>query len=110
MATVKRDDDHSHDHLKQDLPAFLIACNFAKRLKTPKGLTPYEYICKIQTNDPGHVNVNSFQHSVGLNIEEGARKYPLTGPFEPGCRVFQASLPPSASPLTASIASLQPTN
>jgi|GEM_PF-1854495 len=109
-ATVKRYHDHSHDDLKQHLPVFLIACNFAKRLETLKKLTLYEYICTIWTNDPGHVNVNSFQHNAGLNIEEGARKYPLTGPFEPGCQVFQASLLPSASPLTASIASLQPTN
>lgn len=46
-ATVKRYHDGSHDELKQHLQAFLMAYNFAKRLKTLKGLTPYEYICKI---------------------------------------------------------------
>jgi hypothetical protein len=46
-ATVKRYYYQSHDHLKQHLHTFLTAYNFAKRLKTPKGLTPYEYICKI---------------------------------------------------------------
>jgi transposase InsO family protein len=51
-ATVKRYYYQSHDHLKQHLHAFLMADNFAKRLKTLKGLTPYEYICKIWTNEP----------------------------------------------------------
>lgn len=67
-ATVKRDYYQSHDHLKQHLHAFLMACNFAKRLKPLKGLTPYEYICKIWTNEPDRFNVNPSQHNVGLNI------------------------------------------
>ncbi|HEY4848492.1 MAG TPA: IS481 family transposase, partial [Methylocella sp.] len=46
---------------------FLMAYNFAKRLKTLKGLTPYEYICKIWTIQPKHFTINPFQHSVGLN-------------------------------------------
>ncbi|MGH6835899.1 MAG: IS481 family transposase, partial [Methylocella sp.] len=41
--------------------------NFAKRLKTLKGLTPYEYICKIWTNEPDRFKVDPFQHNVGLN-------------------------------------------
>ncbi|MEE9271888.1 MAG: IS481 family transposase, partial [Robiginitomaculum sp.] len=41
--------------------------NFAKRLKTLKGLTPYEYICKISTKEPQRFNVNPYQHTVGLN-------------------------------------------
>ena len=41
-ATVKRSYDQSHDHLKQHLHAFLMAYNFAKRLTTLNGLTPYE--------------------------------------------------------------------
>jgi hypothetical protein len=45
-ATVKRFYYPSHDHLKQPLHTFLMAYNFAKRLKTLKGLTPYEYSCK----------------------------------------------------------------
>lgn len=34
-----------HDQLRAHLDAY----NFAKRLKTLKGLTPYEQICKIWT-------------------------------------------------------------
>ena len=36
------------DHLK----IFLTAYNFAKRLKTLKGLTSYEFICKCWTEEP----------------------------------------------------------
>jgi hypothetical protein len=32
-----------HQHLKEHLYAFLTAYNFAKRLKTLRGLTPNEY-------------------------------------------------------------------
>jgi hypothetical protein len=66
-ATVKRYYYQSHDHLKQHLHTFLMAYNFAKRLKTLKGLTPYEYICKIWTSDPQRFSVNPLQHNVGLN-------------------------------------------
>ena len=45
-----------------------MAYNFAKRLKILKGLTPYEYICKIWISDPERFAINPFQHSVGLNI------------------------------------------
>jgi transposase InsO family protein len=66
-ATVKRYYYDSHDELKHHLQAFLMAYNFAKRLKTLKGLTPYEYICKIWTDDPDRFIINPHQHTVGLN-------------------------------------------
>jgi hypothetical protein len=53
---------------KQHLHTFLTAYNFAKRLKTLKGLTPYEYICKIWTTQPKRFTINPLQHNVGLNI------------------------------------------
>ena len=37
--------------LKEHLRLFLTAYNFAKRLKTLKGLTPYEYIIKCWQNE-----------------------------------------------------------
>ena len=67
-ATVKRYYYDSHDQLKAHLHSFLMAYNFARRLKTLKGLTPYEYICKIWTNEPDRFIVNPSQHIVGLNI------------------------------------------
>jgi transposase InsO family protein len=45
-ATVKKYYYQDHQHLKEHLYAFLMAHNFAKRLKTLRGLTPYEYICQ----------------------------------------------------------------
>jgi transposase InsO family protein len=45
-ATVKKYDYETHHHLKAHLHTFLMAYNFATRLKTLKGLTPYEHICK----------------------------------------------------------------
>ena len=51
-ATVKRYHYGSHDQLRSHLADFLDAYNFAGRLKTLSGLTPYEYICKIWTSEP----------------------------------------------------------
>ncbi|MXS81412.1 IS481 family transposase, partial [Nitrosomonas sp. GH22] len=45
----------------------VMAYNFAKRLKALKGLTPYEYICKIWKNEPDRFIFDPFQHTVGLN-------------------------------------------
>mgnify|MGYP001951238245 FL=1 len=51
-ATVKRYHYDSHDQLRTHLADFMAAYNFARRLKTLGGLTPYEYICKIWTSEP----------------------------------------------------------
>lgn len=54
-ATVLRYHYDSHDQLRGHLAAYLAAYNFAKRLKTLRGLTPHEYICKCWTEKPGSV-------------------------------------------------------
>jgi hypothetical protein len=36
--------------------------------KALKGLTVYEYICKIWTKEPERFRINSIHHKVGLNI------------------------------------------
>lgn len=46
-ATVKRFHYESHDLLRTHLADFTAAYNFAHRLKTLSGLTPYEHIAKI---------------------------------------------------------------
>ena len=51
-ATVKRFHYDSHDQLRGHLADFVAAYNFGRRLKTLKGLTPYEFICKLWTNEP----------------------------------------------------------
>jgi transposase InsO family protein len=67
-ATVKKYHYQSHHHLKEHLQAFLMAYNFAKRLKTLKGLTPYEYICRCWQKEPERFTVNPCHHTLGLNI------------------------------------------
>lgn len=66
-ATVKRYYYQSHDQLKTHLQTFLMAYNFARRLKTLQGLTPYEHVCKIWTKEPERFKINPAQHTVGLN-------------------------------------------
>jgi len=66
-ATVKRYHYGTHGQLRQHLHAFLMAYNFAKRLKTLRGLTPYEHICKVWTTQPNQFILNPLHHTVGLN-------------------------------------------
>jgi hypothetical protein len=51
-ATVQRFYYESHQQLRQHLADFVAAYNFGRRLKTLKGLTPFEYICKSWTFQP----------------------------------------------------------
>ena len=51
-ATVQRYHYDRHDQLEAHLADFINAYNYARRLKTLKGLTPYEYICKSWTKHP----------------------------------------------------------
>jgi transposase InsO family protein len=66
-ATVRRYHDDSHDQLRQHLSDFVTAYNFARRLKTLKGLTPYEFICKRWTLEPERFRLNPLHQMPGLN-------------------------------------------
>ena len=66
-ATVRRYHYDSHDQLRDHLATFLAAYNFAKRLKTLRGLTPHEYICKCWTENPDQFRLNPFHLKLGLN-------------------------------------------
>jgi hypothetical protein len=44
-ATARRYYYDSHGRLRQHLADVVSACNFTRRLKTLKGLAPYELIC-----------------------------------------------------------------
>ena len=48
----------SHAQLTAHLHEFINAYNYGRRLKTLPGLTPYEYICKCWTNDPGRYRLD----------------------------------------------------
>jgi len=67
-ATVKRFYYESHDQLRRHLADFISAYNFARRLKTLKGLTPYEFICKTWTSRPQRFKLNLIHQMLGLNI------------------------------------------
>ena len=66
-ATVQRYYYDRHDQLKAHLADFINAYNYARRLKTLKGLTPYEYICKSWTSQPERFKLNPLQKMPGLN-------------------------------------------
>src|SRR6056297_606663 len=66
-ATVKRYHYDSHDQLRTHLTDFMAAYNFARRLKTLGGLTPYEYICKVWTSEPDRFILNPIHQMPGLN-------------------------------------------
>ena len=67
-ATVKRFHYEKHDQLRQHLSDFIDAYNYARRLKTLRGLTPYEFICKCWTTDPQRFRINPHHQRPGPNI------------------------------------------
>jgi len=67
-ATVRRFHYESHGQLRAHLADFVNAYNFAKRLKTLRGLTPFEFISKQWIAEP-HRFLRSPDHlTAGLNI------------------------------------------
>jgi hypothetical protein len=66
-ATVKRYHYDRHQQLETHPTDFIAAYNFARRLKTLKGLTPYEFICKIWTKEPERFPLNPIHQMPGLN-------------------------------------------
>jgi transposase InsO family protein len=67
-ATVKRYHYESHEQLRQHLTDFVAAYNFGRRLKTLKGLTPYEAICKAWLAEPHRFTSNPIHQIPGPNI------------------------------------------
>jgi hypothetical protein len=66
-ATVKRYHYDDHNQFRNHLTDFVNAYNFARRLKTLKGLTPFEYVCKVWTEEPDRFRLNPTHQSPGLN-------------------------------------------
>ena len=65
-ATVKRCYYESQNQLEEHLDAFTAAYNFAKRLKTSKGLTPYEFVVKTWAEEPQRFHHNPNLFNMGL--------------------------------------------
>jgi transposase InsO family protein len=66
-ATVKRYHYDSHGQLEAHLNDFINAYNYGRRLKTLRGLTPYEYICKCWASQPERFTANPHHQSPGPN-------------------------------------------
>ena len=66
-ATVKRFHYDDHQQLTRHLSDFINAYNYGRRLKTLKGLTPYEFICKCWTKEPERFSLNPIHQMPGLN-------------------------------------------
>lgn len=65
-ATVKRYHYERHAELREHLKAFLLAYNFAKRLKTLGGLTPYEFVCAEWQKAPERFDRDPTHDTLGL--------------------------------------------
>ena len=66
-ATVNRFYDETHDQLRAHLADFVTAYDFARRLKTLKGLTPYEYVCEFWTKEPQRFTFDLLYPMPGLD-------------------------------------------
>ncbi len=66
-ATVKRYHYESHDDLRRHLQLFIDAYNHARRLKTLRGLTPYEHVCHVWTKEPDRFISDPYRHTPGPN-------------------------------------------
>jgi len=67
-AAVKRYFYETHGQLRAHLRDFVDAYNFARRLKTLRGLTPYEFIYNAWTSQPERFRISPLHRSLGLNI------------------------------------------
>ena len=66
-ATVRRYHYDTQAQLAAHMSVFLDAYNFARRLKTLAGLTPYEAICNAWTKDPDRFRLDPTHLMVGPN-------------------------------------------
>jgi hypothetical protein len=55
----------SHDQLRAHLQLFMDAYNHARRLKTLRGLTPYQFIYQAWTKEPDRFRLNPSHHIPG---------------------------------------------
>lgn len=66
-ATVQRYHYRSHQQLQSHLTDFIGAYNYARRLKTLRGLTPFEFVTKCWTEEPDQFRINPAHHTTGPN-------------------------------------------
>jgi transposase InsO family protein len=97
-ATVKRYHYGSHDELRHHLQLFVNAYNYGRRLKTLRGLTPYEFICKTWAEQPSRFTSD---RAYEVLTAEGSQEKLVRERSRPGSArsAFQAA---QAAPTTAS--------
>ena len=64
-ATVKRYHYETHEQLRAHLQLFVDAYNHARRLKTLRGLTPYEHVLQVWTKEPERFRLDPSHHIPG---------------------------------------------
>ena len=74
-ATVQRYHYDDHEQLRRHLEQFVNAYNFGRRLKTIKGLTPFEAVCRAWQHEPERFFSNPLHQMPGRPAS----------PQEPGC-------------------------
>jgi len=67
QAIGRRYHDGRHNQLSTHLADFVTACNYARRLKTLRGLTPYENVVKCWTEKPNRFKLDWCYHMLGPN-------------------------------------------
>ena len=75
-ATVSRYFYETHEQLSAHLDVFVTAYNFGRRLKSLRGVTPYEFICKCWTIEPDRSIVRSAPLSAGTEHLNSTRSVP----------------------------------
>ena len=88
-ATVKRYHYETHEQLRAHLQLFVDAYNHARRLKTLRGLTPYEHLLQAWTKEPERFRLDPSHHIPGPYSCDALRQ----GPRQPP-RQCQARSPP----------------
>jgi hypothetical protein len=66
-ATVRRYHYASHDEPRRHLQLFVGAYNYGRRLKTLRGLTPHEFVCKTWTEQPARFRLDPSHLTPGPN-------------------------------------------
>lgn len=66
-AAAQRFHYDSHARFRTHLAGFVAAYNFARRLKTPSGLTAWGYIAEIRTSGPDRFIADPVHRRPGLN-------------------------------------------
>ena len=72
-ATVRRFYYNTHSSLRTHLTTFLDAYNFARRLKSLRGLTPFERIGQLWTEQPQRFKLNPLHHMASTRRSAGRR-------------------------------------